>query len=170
MLVSFSTHVAWDQTTRIQRTLAALADSHYRVLITTGRADRSGLATPENVALVPYIPHAELMPQAAVCVTHAGHGTVTAALAAGVPLVCLPNPVADQPPLAAQVEALGAGRTLDGEACTAAEIATAVEHVFMEPSYAATARRLAEVIAGMPGATIAASRVAEVVGRTHLHD
>jgi UDP:flavonoid glycosyltransferase YjiC (YdhE family) len=168
VLVSFSTHPLWDQTSRMQRTLAALAGRPYRVLVATGNVDQSGLAAPENAALVPYVPHAEIMPQAAVCVTHAGHGTVTAALAAGVPLVCLPNPAADQPALAARVEVLGAGRALDGEACTAGEIATAVEQVLTEPSYAVTARRFAERIARMPSATIAASRMEALVAQAHF--
>lgn len=165
VLVSFSTYSLWDQSSRIQRTLAALADRPYRVLVTTGNVDRSVLAAPENAVLVPYVPHAEIMSQAAVCVAHAGHGTLMAALAAGVPLVCLPNPVAEQPPLAAQVQALGAGIALDGDTCTPAEIATAVERVLTEPSYAATARRLAQVIAAEPGATNAPTLMEALVER-----
>ena len=163
VLVSFSTYSLWDQSSRMQRTLTALADGPYRVLATTGNVDRSGLTAPENAVLVPYVPHAEIMSQAAVCVAHAGHGTLVAALAAGVPLVCLPNPVAEQPPLAAQVQALGAGIALDGDTCTPAEIATAVERVLTEPSCAATARRLAQVIAATPGATNSATHMEALI-------
>ncbi|HEX6799941.1 MAG TPA: glycosyltransferase [Ktedonobacterales bacterium] len=170
VLASFSTLWHWDQTSRIQRTLAALAERPCRVLVTMGSVNPNLLAAPENAVLVPYLPHAEVMSRAAVCVTHAGHGTVTAALAAGMPLVCLPNNGADQMPLSAQVEALGAGRALDGEACTPAEIAAAVEQVLTEPSYAISARRLGRIIAGSPGATNAASRLEAYVeqsgGRT----
>src|SRR5207248_8948080 len=43
-----------------------------------------------NVHVCASAPHSELLKQAAVVVTHAGHGTVIRALAAGVPLVCMP--------------------------------------------------------------------------------
>jgi len=159
VLVSFSTGTAWNQTSRIQRTLDALAGSSCRVLVTTGMAEVAGLTVPENAALAPHVPHGEVLPEAAVTVTHAGHGTVTASLAHGVPLVCLPNPAADQPALAAQVEALGAGLALDGESATVAEIAGAVEQVLTDQSYADAARRLAHVIADTPGGATAASRL-----------
>jgi UDP:flavonoid glycosyltransferase YjiC (YdhE family) len=108
VLVSFSTGPYWDQSSRILRTLKALAGHRCRVLVTTGGPEISPAVVPANAAVVSRIPHGEILPHAAVTVTHAGHGTVTASLRHGVPLLCLPNPVADQPILAAQVEALGA--------------------------------------------------------------
>ena len=159
VLVSFSTNRAWDQAPRIRRTLAALAGGDYRVLVATGQADVAGLAVPGDAVLLPYLPHAEILPQVAAVVTHAGHGTVAAALAHGLPLVCLPNPVGDQPPLAARVAALGAGRDLDSESASAADIAGAVGAVLTDPAYAAAARRLAADIAALPGAATAASRL-----------
>lgn len=170
VLVSFSTLWHWDQTSRIQQTLVALAERPYRVLVTTGSVDPNIFGAFDNAVLVPYVPHAEVISRVALCVTHAGHGTVTAALDAGVPLVCLPNQGADQMPLSAHIEALGAGHALDGEACTPAEIAAAVERLLTEPSYAIAARRLGQIIAGSPGATNAASRlevyVEQSAGRT----
>ena len=158
VVVSFST---WgDQRSRIQRTLEGLATLPYRVLVTTSGADLVGLEPPANAAIVRYVPHAEVLPGAAATVTHAGHGTVAASLAHGVPLVCLPNLfVADQIPLAARVEALGTGRALDGEAATAQEIAAAVDEVITNTAYRAAARQLASAIAARPGATLAASRL-----------
>jgi UDP:flavonoid glycosyltransferase YjiC (YdhE family) len=95
-------------------------------------------------------------------ISHAGHGSVLTALAYGVPLVCLPNPVADQPGIAHQVEALGAGRALDGDNATAEEIATAVREVLGEPSYAVEARQLAALISRTTGAASAADRLAQL--------
>jgi len=88
---------------------------------------------------------------AAVTVTPAGHGTVAASLANGVPLVALPNPAADQPFLAAAVQRLGAGLALDGPSGPEA-IRTAVNQVLKQPSYAEVASQLAIKIAAMPGA------------------
>lgn len=149
-VVSFSTGQAWDQRDRIQRTLAALGDGGYRVLVTTGVADVRGITVPGDAALVPFVPHARVLPHAALTVTHAGHGTVAASLGHGVPLVALPNLAADQPALAQQVAKLGAGIALDGEGATSAEIADACRRVLTDDDYAKTARRMQEVMAGYP--------------------
>jgi UDP:flavonoid glycosyltransferase YjiC (YdhE family) len=166
VLVSFSTGGAWDQSSRIRRTLEALAGSNYRVLVTTGMADVSGLRVPENAVLVPQVPHAEIMPQAAVTITHAGHGTVAASLAHGVPLVCLPNRVADQPGLAAQVAALGAGLALDGELATPDDIADAVRRVLTLRSYTTVSQQLAQTIKAAGGASTAAAALLRLAERS----
>lgn len=151
VLASFSTGSAWDQASRIQRTLDALADGPYRVLATTALTDTAGLRVPGNAAVEPWIPHAEVLPWASAVVTHAGHGTVAAALTYGVPLVCLPNPEADQPALARRVADLGAGIALDGETATPAQIAEAVRTVVNTPTYAKSATTLATHLSQAPG-------------------
>ncbi|HKD73940.1 MAG TPA: glycosyltransferase, partial [Ktedonobacterales bacterium] len=145
VLVSFSSGAAWDQTSRIQRTLDGLAGQPVRVLVTAGTADISQLTIPANAIVIPFVPHEEILPQMAAVVTHAGHGTVTAALAYGLPLVCLPNLAADQPAVAAQVAALGAGIALDGDSAPPENIGDAVMATLTDPSYASAARRLADV-------------------------
>jgi UDP:flavonoid glycosyltransferase YjiC (YdhE family) len=149
-LVSFSTGQAWDQRSRIQRTLDALDDGGYRVLVTTGLAGIDEVTVPGDAVLVPFVPHASVLPHAAITVTHAGHGTVAASLAYGVPVVALPNPAADQPILAQQVAKLGAGIALDGESATPGEIADACRRVLADGEYAAAARHMEEAIAGYP--------------------
>lgn len=161
-LVSFSTGRAWDQTSRIGRTLAALSGGRHRVLVTTGLADVSRTPLPGDAVLVPFVPHADVLPHASVTVTHAGHGTVAASLAHGVPLVALPNPAADQPALAGQVERLGAGIALDGDDATPDQIAEAVHAVLADPSYAARAHRLARALRAMPGPDGAAALLERV--------
>lgn len=167
ILASFSTHVSQNQRSRIQRTLMGLAHLPYRILVTSGRTDLSGIEVPANAVIVEYVPHSEVLPEVAAAVTHAGHGTIVASLAHWVPLVCLPNPIiADQVPLAAQVERLGAGRALDGESATPADIAAAVVEVLTHPTYRSAARELAGVIAERPGAATAASRLMRFAGQT----
>lgn len=151
ILASFSTGPAWDQASRVQRTLDALAGRPYRVLATTALTDTAGLRVPGNAAVEPWIPHAEVLPRTAAVVTHAGHGTLAAALTYGVPLVCLPNPEADQPALARRVADLGAGIALDGETASPAQIAEAVRTVVHTPSYAASATTLAIQLSQAPG-------------------
>jgi UDP:flavonoid glycosyltransferase YjiC (YdhE family) len=93
-----------------------------------------------------YVPHIDVMPFVSVTVTHAGHGTVAMALSHAVPIVALPNPVADQPALATQVARLGAGLALDGERAQPVAIASAIATILDDPSYHLAARRLADVI------------------------
>lgn len=166
VMLTFSTGHAWDQTSRISRTLDALADGdRYRLLALTAGADVSDLEVPPHAALIPYLPHGEVLPDVAVTVTHAGHGTVAASLGHAVPIVALPNPAADQPALAARVHELGAGIALDGETATAAEIGSAVDTVLRDDAYRTAARALASSIAASPGAATAADLVERLARR-----
>lgn len=159
VVASFSTGPAWDQTSRLQRTLTGLEDRPVHVLALTGTTALADLQVPPNAHAQPFVPHGEVLGSAAAVVTHAGHGTVCAALSHGVPLVCLPNPAADQPALAAQVARLGAGVTLDGERATEHEVADAVMSVAGRADVRAAVTRLADRIAGSPGVSGAADMV-----------
>jgi UDP:flavonoid glycosyltransferase YjiC (YdhE family) len=86
-----------------------------------------------------------VLPEAAAVVTHAGLGTVHAALAHGLPLVCLPIG-RDQPDNAARVEWHGAGLRLSPKSSPTV-IRMAVERVLGDPGFAASARRLAAAFA-----------------------
>ena len=157
VVVSFTTTAHWDQRSRLRNTLEALAEEPVRVLVSAPQS--TDLApVPKNAVIKRFVPHALVMPFAAVTVTHAGHGTVAASLAHGVPLVALPNPAADQPFLAATIQQLGAGIALDGEAGPTA-IRTAVQEVMGRPSYASAAGSLAAAIHDSPGAIGAADEL-----------
>ena len=130
----------------LQRVTMALGELPVRGLVTTGPAlDPSVIDAPANVDLVRSAPHSQVLPHTAAVVTHAGHGTVIKALAAGVPQVCLPLG-RDQLDNAARVDAHGAGLRLKPKARPDA-IARAVRRVIEEERFAAGARRLAEAIA-----------------------
>lgn len=161
VLAGFSTGPAWDQRGRIERTVRALAGAPVRLLVTTSVADVHGITVPDNAELVAQLPHDEVLPHAALTVTHAGHGTVCASLAHGVPLLCLPN-AADQPALAERLGELGAGRVLDGEA-PATDIRASVLDMLAGRSYADAAARLAVRIAATPGRSRAADAVERMI-------
>jgi len=154
VLVSFSTWSHWDQTSRIRRTLDALARRDCRVLVTGEGSNLDPVCVPDNAVVVNHVPHAEVLPYVSVTITHAGHGTVVTSLAHGVPLVCLPNRGADQLSLARQVASLGVGRALDGNAAEPNEIAEAVDQVLRESSYRVAAVRIAAEIAAAPGINV----------------
>ena len=162
VLVSFTTTAHWDQSGRIRNTLEALAGETFRVLVLASQT-MDLAAIPANAAIQRFVPHVLVMPSAAITVTHAGHGTVAASLAHGVPLVALPNPMADQPFLAAKLQELGAGLALDGESGPAA-IRTAVQEVIRQPSYAEAAANLAAAIRAAPGVAGAADELEQLAG------
>lgn len=128
----------------LERIVDALASLPVRALVTTGGATLR-LTPPANVHVAAFVPHAQVLPEAAVVVTHAGLGTVHAALAHGLPLVCLPVG-RDQPDNAARVAWHGAGLRLSSKS-SSAKIGAAVETVLGEPAFAASARRLAAAFA-----------------------
>ena len=143
-LIGFSTTYQ-HQEAALQRTLDALSDMPIRVLVTLG----SGIC-PDDIRLPPnavaeaWIPHDQTMPLCSIVVTHAGHGTIMAALAAGVPLLCMPMG-RDQHENAARVEACGAGRSIAKES-DAGAIRAAIEQILAEPGYRLAARRMASII------------------------
>jgi MGT family glycosyltransferase len=133
------------QTDLLRRAAAALGRLPVRGLVTTGRAvDPCDVPAPDNVRVVRAAPHRAVLEEAAVAVTHAGHGSVLKALAAGVPLVCLPMG-RDQKDNTVRVLRLGAGVRLSPTA-PAEQIAAAVGRVLDDPAYARAARRFAEVL------------------------
>jgi UDP:flavonoid glycosyltransferase YjiC (YdhE family) len=93
----------------LQSILGSLAAMDVAVVATTGGViDRGTLDVPDNCEVHDWLPLPEAFAGASAVVTHAGHGTVMAALATGSPLVCVPLG-RDQPFTAARIEALGAG-------------------------------------------------------------
>ncbi|ANJ26529.1 hypothetical protein ATC03_07150 [Agromyces aureus] len=131
-----------DLLTRISRALASLP---VRAVITTGPAiDPAEIPAAPNVAVVRSVAHAELIPRAAIVITHAGHGTLIKALAARVPTLCIPLG-RDQPENAARAARHGAAVVISKKS-DASAIATAVLDLLLEPSYREAAAALGERI------------------------
>jgi MGT family glycosyltransferase len=138
VLVSLSTG-NMDQAGLIKRIIDALTGMPVRGVVTLGPAMAgASFEAPPNVTVYAARPHAEVLPDAAAVITHAGHGTVMAALAHGVPLVCLPMG-RDQHGVARRVAAHRAGVVGDAQG-SAADIADALARVLAEPSYRAAAQ------------------------------
>ena len=144
VVVSFSTRFA---AARVgQRVLDALATLRVRGLLTLGPVlAHEDLRVPANVLGRSYVPHRAVLPRAQLVVTHAGLGTVMAALAHGVPLVCIPLKN-DQYENAARVHASGAGLWL-GRHAPRRSLRRAVLEVLNEQRFTDAARRLAGAMA-----------------------
>jgi UDP:flavonoid glycosyltransferase YjiC (YdhE family) len=145
VLVAFSTTFQ-NQVDVLRRVIAALSELDVRAVVTTGPAiDIASLPSAANVYVCASASHSELLKEAAAVVTHAGHGTVIRALAAGVPVVCMPMG-RDQNENAARVVFRGVGVRVKPTA-SAPKIRQAVREVLTSWRYRDRARRLGAAIA-----------------------
>jgi MGT family glycosyltransferase len=116
------------QTSLLRRIAQALGHLPVRGLITTGLAVHpKEIQAPPNIEVVQAAPHRQVLAEGSVVVTHAGHGTVLKALAAGVPLVCVPMG-RDQRDNTVRVLRLGAGVRVS-EKAPPDQIAAAVSEI-----------------------------------------
>ena len=104
-----------------------------------------------------------MLASCAAVVSHGGSGTVLGALAAGLPLVLIPQG-ADQFENAARCERAGAAVVLPPDEVTGDAVAAAVRLVLSEPAYAEAARVIAAEFAEMGTAEEAAGAVEEHMG------
>lgn len=127
----------------LQRVADALAELPVRGLVTLGGAiEASELIPPANVHLVDSAPHDAVMREAALVVTHGGHGAVIRALSHGLPMLVVPHG-RDQNDNAVRVTERGAGLSLQASASTA-EIEAALRRLLDEPAFAVAAGSLGE--------------------------
>jgi UDP:flavonoid glycosyltransferase YjiC (YdhE family) len=126
--------------------LLALSELEVNALVTLGFSlDPADFVAPPNVVLGRFVPHAAVLPRAAVLVTQCGIGTVTKGLMYGVPLVCVPI-LADQPDNASRVAARGAGIHIASDA-SPDQIAAAIKRVLNDPTFRVAAQQLGAAMA-----------------------
>jgi MGT family glycosyltransferase len=149
----------------LQRIARALGTLPVRGLITTGPAvDPDEIEAPPNVEVVQAAPHSRILPEASVVITHAGHGTLIKALAAGVPLVCIPMG-RDQKDNTVRALRHGTCIRLSVKS-TPDKIAKAVADILDYPQYAAAARRFAHILTQEATTTPSAADEAEALVRS----
>ena len=145
VVVSLST-TPQGQTALLQRVADALEGMPVRALVTTGPAvDPESIHARANVVVRRSAPHARVFREASVVITHAGHGTVIRALAAGVPLLCLPMG-RDQPDIAARVVHHGVGLRLSPKTSTAA-VRKSITRLLEDPRFRERAEQFSGAIA-----------------------
>jgi MGT family glycosyltransferase len=151
-----------DQEGLLRRIVAAVGELPVRAVVTTGQGiDPASIEAPANVQVLRAAPHSEVLREAALAITHCGHGVTIKALAAGVPLVCLPMG-RDQLDVAARVVHAGAGVRLEPSAAPE-EIAAATRRVLADGSYRRAAERIAAVIAEETASDLAVAEIEAVL-------
>lgn len=111
ILISISTEMQ-DDGAIIDTALRALSDQQGSIIVTTAALDPDEFdASHENVHITKFLPHAQVIPDMDLVITHGGMGTTQRALAAGVPVCVIPWG-RDQSETARRVEVSGAGTML----------------------------------------------------------
>ena len=145
VLVAFSTTFQ-DHVGVLQRIVDGAAPLPVRLLVTLGDTiPAEALRQAQNCRLVHSAPHNQVMAEAALVVTHGGHGTVAKALSLLKPMLIVPHG-RDQNDNAARVTARGAGLNLTADS-PAAAFQAAIERLLGEPGFAAAARALGAQVA-----------------------
>jgi UDP:flavonoid glycosyltransferase YjiC (YdhE family) len=161
VVISFSTSYM-NQVALVQRVLDALEGLQVRALLTAGPAlETDRLRIPANTHVSAFVAHRSVFPHASLVVTHAGWQTINAALADGVPLVCVPDG-RDQPDNAARVLAAGAGVRVSRRA-SVRKLRAAIARALRDPGLKEAATAMSVALARSDGAL----RVAEGVERIH---
>ena len=163
--VSLGTAPLFNQPEKFAPLLAGLAGNELEVVVTVGDLnDPAALGElPATVHVERWLALAPLLPRCDMVVCHGGTGTTLAALAAGLPLVLVPQG-ADQFDNARACERSGAARVLAPGRVTASAVRDAVRAVLPEgSSERAAARRFAAEIAAMPSAESVARDIAAMI-------
>jgi UDP:flavonoid glycosyltransferase YjiC (YdhE family) len=166
VLISFSTSYM-NQRALVQRVLDAVGGLPVRALLTAGPAlEVAQLRIPANTRTVAFIPHRTVLPYAALVVTHAGWQTINAALADGVPLVCVPDG-RDQPDNAARVVAAGAGVRVRKKA-SPRNLRRVIAQALGDPTLKRGAETMAEALGRSDGALAVAEEVERLGTPEHI--
>lgn len=152
-----------DQLGIYRRIVAALGELPVDAVVTLGNVFApSELDACDNVKIVPSASHGPLLERAAAMISHCGHGSVLKALAAGVPLLCMPI-ARDQPENAARVVWHGAGLRLASDA-SCEDIRHALARLLEEDHFRTNAERLSRAIRSEVAENLAVTELERVAG------
>ena len=131
--------------------LGGLRDEDVNVIVTVGESGDPALLgpQPDRVHVERYIPQSQLLPHCDLLVSHAGSGAMVGALAAGVPMLAIPQG-ADQFLNAEAMVRFGAGLRLLPAELTAVAVRDATRQLLTDRRFADVARAEQAAIREMP--------------------
>lgn len=145
--------------------MAALETLPVRALVLTGlELAPDEVPGPRHIVVQDYVPHLAVMPHASAVVTHGGMGTIMAAFAFGVPVLCMPLG-RDQPVNTGRVVALGAGRAIRSDA-PVEEVRAAILEVLESGALRAGAGRMAEIVESYGSGALAVRELEHLLPRS----
>ncbi|KAK8045089.1 hypothetical protein PG993_005113 [Apiospora rasikravindrae] len=162
---------AMDPTSLLIPAIEALQDDPSLLLVVPSpheTAIRAKLGTnlqDANVRIAPWVPYGQLLPLCSALVTNGGYGSVTQALAAGVPLVCA-GTSEDKKDTAARVRHVGAGVDLGTDRPGLESMRVGVRAVLEDATYKQNAVRMQEELRAQGGARRACEVLEEAIARS----
>lgn len=132
------------------------------ILITRFR-DHVPSTLPDSIRHFDYLPYQRLLPRCAAMVHHGGIGTLSQAMAAGIPQLLTPLGL-DQPDNAARLERLGAGRSLRPDEYNGEAAARLLAGLIDRPAVIARCRDLAARLQTTDPLSRACEAVEQLVG------
>jgi UDP:flavonoid glycosyltransferase YjiC (YdhE family) len=129
----------------------AIREFDVQLLVTVGPSGDPTAFGPQpvHVRVERYVPQTLVLDRCDVVASHAGSGTLLAALARGIPQLCLPQG-GDQFGNAASCARVGAGLALRPEEADRNAISNALKRLLADPSFRDSAATVATEIEGMP--------------------
>ncbi|WP_017537048.1 nucleotide disphospho-sugar-binding domain-containing protein [Nocardiopsis halophila] len=131
----------------------ALADEDLEIIATVPKGSAATLGeAPPGMRVVENLPLEFILPTCDAIINHGGSGTVSSALAFGVPQIISPPAAMGDPPFqnAERLAAAGAGVEVDVHVDPAEKLRTTLSGVLSDPAYRAAARKLSDQIRERP--------------------
>lgn len=139
-----------------------------RGMLLTRHAEQIPADLPPGVRHFDYAPFSEVLPRCAALVYHGGIGTLSQALAAGIPHVIMPM-AHDQPDNAARIERLGVGATLWPAQFRGERLAKILDRLLSAPEVLNRCREVATRFEGADGLELACEAVEDLVTPPAFH-
>lgn len=149
----------------IEPTLAALADRDDLLVVATtgGRpVEALGGIVPDNARIARFLPFDAMLPQVDLLVTNGGYGSVSQALAAGIPIVSA-GLTEDKAEIGARIGWSGAGLDLATNDPTVDALREAIDAVLTRPHFRIRAASLARDFAGLDAGRAVLAGIDDVV-------
>ena len=137
-------------------------DAQLVIALGGGASPESLPQLPGNPIVVGYAPQLELLPKAALTITHAGMNTTLESLSNGVPMVAIPI-TNDQPGVAARIAWTGTGEAIPLAEVDAEKLHLAIKQVLTDKSYKENALKLQQANQRGGGVSKAADIIERVV-------
>ena len=150
----------------LQAAVNGLGGQPVQVVMTGGNCPEArkiaAAALPPNIRFEEWIPEKHLLSHASVVVSVGGAGTILGALAAGVPILVVPQE-SDQPDNAGRVVRAGAGLSLPRSRCTPYNLRKAVARLLTEPAFRMNAQRIQRIFSQYPSRELAGNLIEALV-------
>lgn len=126
---------------------------------------RKSVKVEDNVHIADWVPYDLILPRCRLLITNGGYGSITQALAEGVPTINA-GTTEDKLDTAARVTFIGAGVDLKTDTPSLEQIQNAVKLILENPSYKENAMRAAQQLKGLGGAEKACSLLEQAVEKS----